>query len=204
VHTYRSISHANITSGESVLFWKDYWKGNTLLCDVFPRLFSYSINEDDSVAHLIRVDDIFDHFATPISVEAHEELMQIQQLIQDISLVDGEGDPRSFVWGSSYTLAKFYSFLFEAVPCEKVLQAIWTSKCLPKLQVFAWLLFLDRLNTKDIMHEQEAMGGSGWPLLCFMQHELVRENKPPFLPMPICHSMLESDWCHLGSFPESL
>jgi hypothetical protein len=78
VHTYRSISHANITSGESVLFWKDYWKGNTLLCDVFNRLFSYSINEDDSVADLIKVDDIFDRFATPISVEAHEELLQIQ------------------------------------------------------------------------------------------------------------------------------
>jgi hypothetical protein len=72
-----------------------------------------------------------------------------------MSLVEGGADTRSFVWGSSYTSAKFYSFLFEAVPCDKVLQAIWTSKCLPKLRVFAWLLFTDRLNTKDIMNRKQ-------------------------------------------------
>jgi hypothetical protein len=36
--------------GRSTLFWKDFWQSKGLLSDRFPRLFSYTLNEDITVA----------------------------------------------------------------------------------------------------------------------------------------------------------
>jgi uncharacterized HAD superfamily protein len=60
-------------------------------------------------------------------------------------------DQRTFVWGAKYTPSRYYKFLFEQVPSDEALNAIWSSKALPKPKVFLWLLIRDRLNTKDIM-----------------------------------------------------
>jgi hypothetical protein len=43
---YRSITSTTVASGDTVLFWKDFWNSDGLLCDRYPRLFSYSLNED--------------------------------------------------------------------------------------------------------------------------------------------------------------
>jgi hypothetical protein len=59
VDTYRSICSCNIGSGETVLFWKDFWHGNELLCNQFPRLYSFGLNLDDTVADIAMSTDIF-------------------------------------------------------------------------------------------------------------------------------------------------
>jgi hypothetical protein len=53
VGDYRSISRIQIGNGSSTLFWKDFWHGVTNLCDKFPRLFSYALNEDVTVADFV-------------------------------------------------------------------------------------------------------------------------------------------------------
>lgn len=40
---------------------------------------------------------------------------------------------------------------FEASTVAQPFKLIWESKCVMKLKVFAWLLFTDRLNTKDML-----------------------------------------------------
>jgi hypothetical protein len=151
VHIYRSITSAIVATGDSVLFWKDYWCTDRLLCDDYPRLFSFSINEDSSVADMRLTTDLFESFVLPISVEANDELLQVQQIIQNISGDQTQNDTRTFVWGNSYTSAKYYNFIFSSLPIDEAINLIWKSKCLPKLKVFAWLLMMDRLNTKDLM-----------------------------------------------------
>ena len=75
-----------------------------------------------------------------------------QLLLQNYTLITSEYDTKSFVWGSnSYTAAKFYNFAFAQVQCDVGFNSIWKSKCLPKLKVFLWLLYYDRLNTLDLM-----------------------------------------------------
>jgi hypothetical protein len=59
VDTYRSNSSCNIGSGETVLFWKGFWHGNELLCNQFPRLYSFGLNLDDTVADIAMSTDIF-------------------------------------------------------------------------------------------------------------------------------------------------
>jgi hypothetical protein len=35
--------------GNTILFWKDFWHEDILMCEEFPRLFFFALNEDASV-----------------------------------------------------------------------------------------------------------------------------------------------------------
>jgi hypothetical protein len=74
VDDYRAVTQCVIGNGSSVLFWKDFWSDGTLLCEKFPRLFSFAISEDTSVAAMYGTENILSHFMLPISVEAYQEL----------------------------------------------------------------------------------------------------------------------------------
>jgi hypothetical protein len=155
VEDYRSITKCAVGNGTSILFWKDFWLEGELLCDKYPRLYSYAINEDMSVADMSLVPDIRSCFALPLSVEAYSEFQEVSHLITDHPIDATAPDRRVFVWGNStYAASKYYNFLFAQLPQDPALNAIWKSKSLPKLRVFAWLLMLDRLNTRDLMRRK--------------------------------------------------
>lgn len=137
-----------MVSGSSVLFWKDYWSNGELLCEKFPRLYSFALDEDLSVAELAQVEDLSTCFAVPISVEAFHEWQQVSQLLMDTPLSENAVDRRTFVWGDKYTLSRYYNILFQRLPKDIALNAIWKSRALPKLKVFTWLLMMDWLNTR--------------------------------------------------------
>jgi hypothetical protein len=44
-----SVTKCKIGDGSTVLFWKDFWTNGTLLCDQFPRVYSFVIDDDISV-----------------------------------------------------------------------------------------------------------------------------------------------------------
>jgi hypothetical protein len=73
------------------------------------------------------------------------------------NLIDADSkDQRIFPWGSgSYAPSKFYKFYFAILPSDNTCKAISKSRMLPKLKVFCWLLFHDRLNTLDIMDRKQ-------------------------------------------------
>jgi hypothetical protein len=96
-------------------------------------------------------DSLTSHFALPLSVEAFQELQEISTIIAAFPIAEDVIDQRKFVWGDKYSPSKYYNFLFEQLPQDQALHAIWESKSMPKLKVFMWLLMIDRLNTRDIM-----------------------------------------------------
>jgi hypothetical protein len=69
VGEYRSISRSKIGNGNSVLFWKDFWQEGTLLCDRYPRLFSFALDEYITVVALLSADDMTSQFYLPLSIE---------------------------------------------------------------------------------------------------------------------------------------
>jgi hypothetical protein len=176
VNTYRSITSSQISDGRSTLFWKDFWQSDELLCDRFPHLFSYAMNEDISVGKFSSSDNTLQLFALPLSVQAFDELSALQTLTNNLVIVPDSVDTRLFSWGTAqYTSARFYKFIFGAYPEDKTLKSIWKSKCLPKLRVFAWLLMMDRLNTKDLMMRKnwQVDGGTG----CVLCNTLELETR---------------------------
>lgn len=201
---YRSITQCQVGSGTSVLAWKDFWMDGGLLCDRFPRLFSFVIDEDLSVAELSRVTDLNTCFALPLSEQAFQEWGQVSQILSAVSLTEGAIDKRSFVWGNSYAPSKYYNFLFSQLPQDKAFNAIWASKTLPKLKVFCWLLMMDRLNTKDIMQRKHWHVDSGPE--CVLCNAAILETKDHlFFECDFarhCWEFLHIPWAESGSFSE--
>jgi hypothetical protein len=84
VHIFRSITRGKVGTDDTILFWKDFWTNDGLLCNALPGLFSYSINEDISVADMALAPKLFDCFVLPISVQANSELADLKRIMQEI------------------------------------------------------------------------------------------------------------------------
>jgi hypothetical protein len=144
-----------------------------------------------TVAQIAATEDLFSALALPISSQAFEELNEVQLIVNDLNVEHTVTDTRIFPWGNnSYTSAKFYKFIFGAIPEDPALKAIWKSKCLPKLRVFAWLLLMDRLNTKELMQRKNwQIEGGLFCVLCSHHFEESRDHL--FFQCPFAHSCWE-------------
>ena len=152
VEIYRSITICKPGDGRTLLFWKDFWIGDTLLADKFPRLFSFVEQTDISVHAMLAAQEAHTLFYTPLSLEAFQEYQEMQLFCNGQREHLHEADSRNFAWGkSTYASTDFYKYMFQCLPNDSLLNNLWKSRCLPKLKVFCWLLIKGRLNTKDMM-----------------------------------------------------
>ena len=55
-------------------------------------------------------------------------------------------------WGDEqFNPRKFYKFLFRNRTAPTHITSIWKSKCIMRHKVFAWLMLMDRVNTRDML-----------------------------------------------------
>ena len=110
IHTFRSITTSTVGNGESTLYWKDFWHGQTLMCDSLPHLYSYVLEEDTSVADMCRMENIEDNFALPLSAQAYGEYVTMIAINQQVHLDNAMVDDGIFPWGNSYTAKTSINF----------------------------------------------------------------------------------------------
>ena len=100
--------------------------------------------------------NIESQFHLPLSEQAYQEYQTLQDYIQTLQVQPNTKDSWHYIWGSSnYTSTKFYNFPFKNVQPPAPFIWIWDSKCSNKLRVFAWLLLMDRLNTRNILRREK-------------------------------------------------
>ena len=77
---FRGITSVTLGDGSSPLFWKDAWfdDRHTPLMELFPRAFSYCLNEDASVVDVLTLTDPSRLFHLLLSAQAREEVREIQ------------------------------------------------------------------------------------------------------------------------------
>jgi hypothetical protein len=202
VEDYRSVTRCQVHNGASVLFWKDFWSEGEPMCNRFPRLFSFSCNEDISVAAMVQQGTLNDRFFLPLSVEAFQEWQDINRIISDLHLSEQQIDTRVFVWGTNYTPSKYYKFLFALLPKDIALNAIWKSRAMPKLKVFSWLLFKDRLNTRDLMQRKHWHIDTGYNCVMCSQN-LLETSQHLFFECEFaqrCWDLLDIHWDFAADF----
>ena len=104
---------------------------------------------------IMQTDDISEIFNLPLSDQAWSELLALQNDIQQINFDENSVDTWTFIWGNSqYTSSRFYRLAFRNSYTRRTFKWIWKSKCIPMLKFFAWLILLDRLNTKDMIRRR--------------------------------------------------
>lgn len=133
-----------------MLFWKDNWAGECLE-DIFPNIAHFARNPEILVKEVSEATCLANLFVIPITQAAAQELDDLREIVQDFNLVDGI-DQRIFYWGNDkYLAAKLYKMAFLSMPAPASFRIIWKSKVTPRVKFFAWLILLDRLNTKNML-----------------------------------------------------
>jgi hypothetical protein len=140
-----------IGNGKSVLVWKDDWHSNGLLCDQFPRLFSFALNEDVSAADMVNTPDIITMFTLPLSAQAFQELQHLRSYLVGLISDPDSDDSRIFPWVALPThrpnsIISALSKHLRTLCCNQY----GNQKAFQSL-VFSWLLIKDQLNMKDPM-----------------------------------------------------
>ena len=151
---FRGIAKCTIGNGQSVCFWGDIWMNDQIIATKYPRLESFAKSEEISVYAVMQAEDFDSLFMLPFSNEAYAEFVSLQEELQ-IMEYDEEGvDNWSPIWGDKYSSKRFYSYAFKELDAHPIFKIIWKCKCSPRVKFFAWLILVDRLNTKDMLQRR--------------------------------------------------
>ena len=96
--------------------------------------------------------DLTDLFNLPLSAQAFQELNELQEILHNPSAAEAKD---CWTWRlnhkGQYTSKKFYTLVHDPIQANPLLNWIWKSCCILKTKVFACLVIMDRLNTKDMI-----------------------------------------------------
>ena len=125
---------------------------NTPLENTCGRLMSYAKDSLLSDQEALNTTELTDLFNLPLSAQAYDELMLLDDILQN-----HRSDLAKDCWNwksgnmGKYTAKKFYTMVHAPIQSNPLLNWIWKSCCILKTKVFAWLVIMDRINTKDMI-----------------------------------------------------
>lgn len=125
------VTKVAVGDGSTVLFWKDQWQ-QEILAESHPRLFSFVRDEDVSVQKLLTAQTLgqnFQNFHLPLSIQAREELSDLQAVTASTELSIGANDVWSCTWGSTkFESSKFYHHCFQDMQVDEAFKNDLESK----------------------------------------------------------------------------
>ena len=129
-------------------------------------LFSYVMDPWITVKEFFDSQDVFQHFHLPLSSQAFDDLTTLQSLMDIHNRAPGPKD----VWfwhgtAKGYKPKMFYSHTFASESFNPLTSWIWKFSCTMKIKVFAWMLTMDRLNTKDMVERRHCSSRQSVPLI---------------------------------------
>lgn len=150
---YRGIARCTLRNGSTVCFWDDLWSDLVVSVE-YPRLYSFAKNNSILVQSLMLEQDLEAIFFLPLSTQAHEEMMLLQDHLEGITYDDTAPDSWSPIWGAKYSSWHFYAHVFSGIEAHQCFKMIWKSSCIPRIKFFVWLVLVDRLNTKTMLQRR--------------------------------------------------
>jgi hypothetical protein len=151
---FRGIARCAIGDGSTVLSWDDPWTDH-LLSEQYPRLLSFSKDTRLSVKDMLNTEELEDLFHLPLSQAANQDFEQLQELLSGLPMPESKTDNWYYIWGNnSYTSQRLYKLAFANSDAHPAFKWIWKAKCTPRIKFFAWLVLVDRLNTKDMLRRR--------------------------------------------------
>lgn len=118
-----------------------------------------------------------DAFMLPFNTEAYGEFLVLKSDLDSVHLNEGFGDHWSYIWNvDKYSAQRLYKMNYSCLQPSRLLVWIWKTKCVIKIKVFAWLLSLDRFNTRDMLDCRHCAKEND-DLTCVLCYGDLRETK---------------------------
>ena len=103
----------------------------------------------------MNAEDFEDLFYLPLSQAAFVEFEDLQEHLIGLPEPQYEDDVWSYIWGNgTYTSQRLYKLVLANTYAHLAFGWIWKAKCTPRIKFFAWLVLVDRLNTKDMLRRR--------------------------------------------------
>ena len=121
----------------------------------------------------MQAEDLDSIFQLPLSPNAYDELLDINNYLQSVFVDLGSKDVWTFISGNQiYSAQLYYRMVFQNLNPSPIFKKIWKSKCTPRLKLFAWLLFVDRLNTRSMLDRRHFnVQPNSWCVLCSSNYD---------------------------------
>lgn len=156
VDLFKSMAKCNVGDGRSVSFWTDLWHSNCLHIGM-PHLFSFAKDTQLTVFKVTQMEFLEDMFHLPLSVQAYDEFLQLEQICDDLrsSQFNDCTDTWSYLWGTAnFSAAKAYNVMIGVRQVPPHFQWIWKSSCQTKHKVFFWMVLHDSVNTRNLLRRK--------------------------------------------------
>jgi hypothetical protein len=120
----------------------------------FSSLHSYARNKWISLSKAHASDTLSDLFNLPFSVEAFDELQELESGFSTLTLTSSS-DNWTYIWGSSqFSASKVYNLLSGHTQADPIFKRLWKTSCQGKHKVFFWLVLKDRLSTRNMLRRK--------------------------------------------------
>jgi hypothetical protein len=206
----RDIITKKLGSGDGTRFWVDKWVGNNTLSDLFPRLFSVSLQADLKVNQMGEWRDEVWHWnfiwRRHLFVWEGELLVQLLEILRQVSLTHVEDS-----WGCSiggegrFTVKEGYFFLAKNFLPEvgwfdvgsSIVKRVWESLAPSKVVTFSWQLLLQRLPTRGNLFRRGLILPPAQALCVWCSSEVETENHL-FMTCPVAVTVWTAVHAWLG------
>jgi hypothetical protein len=112
-------------------------------------------------------------FHLPMSSQAHQQMLQLQQEIQQLKLNE-HADTWSYIWNSNkFSVKRAYRHLNGSQVVHLAHRWIWSSSCQSKHKVFFWLVLKDRISTRELLKRKKMQLPDYTCVLC---NEAIEES----------------------------
>jgi hypothetical protein len=160
-------------NGEHTRFWEDRWVGDATLSELFPRLFSISMQKEVSVARMRNQNSVgsWDLIWRRRLFEWENNLLQDLLILINSRLVSNAVD--RWGWkpekGEDFTVKSTYSLVSDlfiargeiSIGRQVVFKSIWKCSAPSKVAGFVWLVLLDRVPTRVNLRRRQVVLGEG-------------------------------------------
>jgi hypothetical protein len=150
---YKGMARCKTGNGSTAFFWTDLWQ-DACLHQKFPHLVTYAKDFSITVKDAASQEFLQDLFHLPLSHQAYEEFIQMEEICSntEISIQHGNLDSWSYIWGSdTFSTKKAYLLMNGEQQTPPHFSWIWKSSCQARHKFFFWLLLHDRLNTRNLL-----------------------------------------------------
>lgn len=147
---FKGIAMVNVNNAKSCYLWSDLWNNRVPML-TYPELFSFAKSKSTILAEAVTMDNLLELFNLPLSQQAFQQLNQLQQDLQQLTIND-QADSWTCMWNSGkFSVARAYKQLSGHRPIHKSFKWIWDNSCQNKHKVFAWLILMDKLSTGELL-----------------------------------------------------
>jgi hypothetical protein len=150
---YKGMASVLVNNGKTCLLWDDLWNGKIWKLE-FPELHSFAKNKSISLEKAYGSPDLHALFSLPLSVEAHEQLQNLQLELSILDIND-QNDKWCYIWGSiHYSSSKAYKYLTGHSQADQIYRLLWKTSCQGKHKIFFWLVLRDKLSTRNMIRRR--------------------------------------------------